>query len=273
MKHYELKATDHIFNVEEFESAWELARVNQEREVTPQWRGRSLKEEKIDESWSGVASREEAYNLLRNGWDKHIDRMNATISNAAVATVPKKASFRNDVEGFAPVVPLAMMNVPNSMLNTALKAKKSKVVKIIYSGGDSCGTSAEKFIKRGEDFLKSVISLERSGYRCEIYLADFFSEDERSDVVFIKIKEANQPLDVKRVMFPLLHTAMFRVVGFDWQDRCPSAKHIWGRGKPIHRVRNHEQIIKEAFGNWIYIDCEVVDRGQEAIEKRLKGEG
>lgn len=272
MKHYEIKHKVHTFNVEEYESASELVRTNRSRPVTPQWRGSSLEKEGVTKSFNGVKTIGEAYDLLASGWTQGLADMTAALNGVKTVERQKRAAFKNDVVGFAPIVPLAMMNVPNSMLNTATKSVKSKVIKVLYSMGDSCGVTVEQFMERGKKVMAAVVSLERSGYRCELYSAQFYADSSNSDCLLVKVKEANQPLDVKRVMFPFTHPAMFRVIGFEWEDKCPSAKYRSGRGRPLHKtVDDVEKVIKESFGNeYVYLDARIEKMTAEEIEEKLK---
>lgn len=276
MKHYIVKSKTqkHTFNVEEFESAFELVQTNKSRPVTPQWKDDSLEKDGVSKSFNGVSTIGEAYDLLETGWTQGLEEMNMAIGNAKTIAAHKRVAFKNDVVGFAPIVPLAMMNVPHSMINTALKSVKSKVIKIMYNMGDSCGTTTEQFFNRGKKVMETVVALERSGYRCELYSAQSYSNGETSDFLLVKVKEANQPLDVKRVMFPFTHPAMFRVIGFEWEDKCPSAIYRIGRGRPLHKsITNAPTAIKEAFGDeYVYLDASIENKSKEEIEKVMKGE-
>lgn len=276
MKHYERKAKRFRFNVEEYNSAMEVVDVIKKREITEWWRSEAITEATVAnrKGFYGVKTLGEAYDLLKNGWTQEVERMNAALKQVQTVDLPKRVAFRNDVVGFAPVVPLAIMNVPNSMINNATKQIKSKVVKIFYSMGDSWCTSTETFLERGKKIMEAVIMLERSGYRCELYSAQFYTDrsNNMADVLVVKVKEANQPLDIKRVMFPFTHPAMFRVIGFSWEDRCPSAKYMSGRGSPFHTVGKHKEMFKEAFGDeYVYIDCKIADKGVEEIKEAITG--
>lgn len=279
MKQYQTKAkkrngAEYIFNVEEYGSSLELYNANRTREVTPQWKGSHLKDENIHKSFYGVDSHEEAVGMLRDGWAQEVGTISARVEKAATVEMRKRQGFTNDVVGFAPVVPLAMMNVPNSMLNTVSKPAKSKVVRICYLNDDSGSTSPEEFLERGAKIIEAIIALERSVYRCELYAAQFYCNDCRADTLMVRVKEANQPLDLKRVMFPLVHPAFERVIGFEWEDKCPTNIYIPARGIPFHRVNDHERMFKEAFGSeFVYIDPSIVDTGAETIMKKLRGEG
>lgn len=278
MKHYQSKATtrggkDFVFNVEQYDSALELYNTNRTRKVTDAWKGSNITESSISSSFHGVSSMEEAHKMLRDGWADKVDEMIALVNKAATVSINKRTAFKNDVVGFAPVVPLAMMNVPNSMLNTAVKPTKSKVIKICYLNDDNGGTSPETFLKRGKRVLEAIINLERNGYRCELYTAQFYVSGNRADSLLVRIKEANQPLDVKRVMFPMAHPAFLRVIGFEWEDKCPTNIYMSGRGRALHSTDDHERLFVEAFGSeLVYIDKGIADKGTEAITKKLRGE-
>ncbi len=278
IKNYEIKkkaknGREYTFVVEEFPSAYELAETNRHRAVTPQWKGDCLEAGEIEKGWHGVESRDEAYDFLRDGWTQELESVNAMMKKVTTVTAPKRSAFKNDVVGFAPVVPLAMMNVPNSMLNTNMKPVKSKIVKILYDITDSCSTKPETFLKRGKRIMEVIIGLERSGYRCELYAMQSYYSDRKAEVLLVKIKESNQPLDVRRMMFPLTHPAFFRVVGFEWQDRFPPARRLAGRGHALKFEDNHDELIKSMFGTeFVFLDAQDADMETEDIKKKLKGE-
>lgn len=274
MKHYELKSGKFLFNIEEYGSAFEVANLNSQREVTKQCEGRRLTDKDVrgDKDFYGVSSISEAHDLLKNGWTQEVERMTATLKKAHTMMAQKRVGFRNDVEGFAPVVPLAMMNVPQSMINMTMKPIKSKVVKIYYSIEDRASTPSKKFLDRGRKIMEAIIMLERSGYRCELHSIQAFCDDDhdRADILLIRVKEANQPLDIKRVMFPFTHPAMFRVIGFTWQDKCPTAKFIHNRGVPFHVIGDYNKKFTDAFGSeCIYLDPKIADKGVEEIKNTI----
>lgn len=280
IKNYEItrttkKGKEYTFVVEEFSSAYELVDTNLRRPVTPQWEDDRFEASRVpkEKDFFGVSSRDEAYELLRDGWTQELESMNIAMKKIATVTAPKRSAFKNDVVGFAPVVPLAMMNVPNSMLNTNVKPVKSKVIKIIYDVTDGCGTKAETFIKRGKKIMEAIVTLERSGYRCELYAFQSYFDERKAECLMVKVKESNQPLDVKRMMFPLTHPAFFRVIGFEWEDRFPPARHLWGRGKAFHYNSDHEEVAKLMFGEeTVFLDAEDADMGMDEIAKKLRGE-
>lgn len=266
------------FNVEEYNSAFELVETSRNRNVMPDWRNYKSEIESPDKSWTGVSSYEEALNLLKSGWTENLESMKTLANKVSANGNSKRISFQNNVVGFAPIVPLAMMNVPNSMIDTRMKPIKSKVVKILYNITMSCCTDKKEILRNGMKVVEAIINLENSGYRCEVMAMQTYSNDTVADTLLLRVKEANQPLDLKRIMFPLIHPAMFRVIGFDWENKLPTGRWMSGRGRAIGYTYGDEtaKLIKEAFGdNYYYIDGTMMKQNKnndKYVENLLKGE-
>lgn len=270
------------FNTEEYNSVYELNKVINSRKVTDKWQGKENKH--IDPTWCGISSKEEAYKLLVNGWKDKVKAV-STLSNKVEGNDEEKRNKRvNSVVGYTPIIPLALKGVPNCMVDTESKKIKSKVLKIIYNLGLTCDYSSEDILNCGLKFINAIYDLEHSGYRCEILgLQMFCSKDNKTiDGFMIHLKDANQPLDLQRLMFPLLHPAMFRVVGFDWQDRFPKGIFMSGRGRSITVFCDDEakirQDMKKIFGdNTRYFDTPMIFKatraGNENFVKNTLKEG
>lgn len=259
------------FNVEEYDSSMELVKILERRDIRPCWKGHTGDLKDGDEKWVGVKSYKEALNLLFNGWTDNLNVVQNKLNRVKTSGTGKRISFRNDVVGFAPVVPLAMMNVPKAMVNCYQKPIKSKVIKVFYNIAVSFSTSKDTILNNGIKVLEKIISLENSGYRCELYAMQAYCSMERSDVLIVKIKEANQPLDIKRIMFPLIHPAMFRSIGFQWESR--SCDFLPCRGRPFTGVykQNSSEIIKELFGDKsVFLDgTKMSEGGTEYLDSQF----
>ena len=184
----------------------------------------------------------------------------------------KRISFHNDIVGYAPVVPLAILGVPNSMINSTMKRIKAKVVDVYYDMSASCGTSSDDIIKAGVKLLSAIVELENAGYRFNLYAVQSYSNERDCDMLCIKVKDAQQPLDLKRVSFPLAHTGFFRVIGFDWYSRCPKAKYRFGYGCNLYGAKDDmvNAMAKEMFGdNAVYIACAKLTADLDGAEEYL----
>lgn len=233
-----------------------------------------LNDKSIHKDWHGVDSYSEALELLRLGYQPTADELRIAFKGKAVG-VQNRIKFHNDIQVFAPVVPLALKNVPNSMVNMTMKPIKCKVIDIYYDTGVSFYVTPKEIIKAGQKLLGTVIGLERQGYRFNIYSVQSFAGNGDADIVCVKVKDSNRPLDLRRISFPLTHPAFFRVIGFDWQSKAPIAKDRGSsRGKPLRccvEKEDRKDFAHQVFSdNAVYLECsEIIDENEEHIKERL----
>ncbi len=256
-------------NAEVFNSALEMASVNETRERTStrfdDMRTR-VEERGGGANWFGVKTYKEAQELLRTGYQPVV----ASLGKAFKATAMgegKRFKFENNVYGFAPVIPLALKGVPNNMMNMTVKPIKAKVVDVYYDVTVNAGVSAKDQMEAGREVLSAVVELEKQGYRFNLYAVISFSSWEDADLVCVKVKSAEQPLDIKRVSFPIAHTGFFRVIGFDWYSKVPDGKYRGGYGRAMHYDWGGEtckKVLEGLFGkkNIVYFSAaEIVKSG------------
>ena len=235
--------------------------------------------DKFSKGWEGVDSYDDALNLLRNGYQSSVEDFRKELSVA-----PKdgpRYSFKNNIQGFAPVVPLALKCVPNCMVDMRMKPIKAKVLDVYYDMTARCGTDPEDFIKAGKALLGSIIELEKQGYKFNLFAIQSYKGDswgkDTVDILCVKIKSSNKPLDLKRMSFPLTHPAFFRVIGFDWQGKSPITRDIGcGRGCAMGYDYNQKElqtIATNLFGNnACYISCSNLidsDYDKEELKKEF----
>ena len=255
------------FNVEVFDSANEVVEVSSRRTRTSTQFYDMSNPSEIDAGWTGVSSLDEALELMRGGYQPSDDKMKIGIK-ANVQGQGKRISFFNDVVGYAPIVPLALQGVPTSMQNSYMKPIKAKVLNIYYDMTAHCGTSKEKIIEAGQKLLAAIMELEMQGYKFNLYAIQSYWGGSDCDMLCTKIKNSNTPLDLKRISFPLTHTAYFRVVGFDWYSKTPNGKYRSGYGHALAYDFNEQQMqegFKEIFGsNCIVFSCaKVINNDKE----------
>lgn len=223
-----------------------------------------------DKKWCGVDSYEQALEYLEKGYQPGVDKLKFAIK-ANLSGNGKRISFHNDIVGYAPVVPLAIMGVPNAMVNSHMKQIKTKVVDVYYDGVFGCGVSSENIIKTGSKVIAAILQLEQQGYRFNLSQVQSYSNEKDCDMMTVKLKDAAQPLDLKRISFPLTHTGFFRVIGFDWYSRTPKARYRACYGHAIGYEGSVKSklpaMFKEMFGeNAVFVS------GAELLQKGELGE-
>ena len=226
-------------HMEQFETAMEVAQTCKTRKITdPSFHN---KEKESFSDWEGVGSYDEALELLKGGYQPTVDKM-AGVFKATKNGEGKRFAFQNSVQGFAPIVPLFLNRVPNCMLDMQMKPIKAKVIDVYYDMTASCGTDSDDIIKAGQTLLGSIIELEKQGYRFNLYAVQSYSDGKTCDMLVVKVKSSGQPLDLKRISFPLTHTAFFRVIGFDWYSKVPGGKYRPSYGHAIAYDNTDEQL-------------------------------
>lgn len=258
-------------NIEFYNSALEVVEHCKTRTITSGCFDDKSKE--TFGSWEGVKTYDEALDYLKNGYQPTVDKLQDTLKASRKGDA-KRIKFENTIAGFAPIVPLALMGVPNSMIGMTMKPIKCKVVDIYYDMTCSCGTSSETIIENGQKLLAAIMSLEQQGYKFNLYAVQGYSNSESADMLVVKVKSSSTPLDLKRMSFPLTHTAFFRIIGFDWYSRFPKGTYRSGYGHALkHEFKGQEMtdFTKQILGNnAIFLRGEnIKDNGEEHIRKEL----
>jgi len=264
-------------NIEMYESGQELVDVSKSRPVL--WRDRSVavcERTSMSRDFEGVATFDEALDLLANGYQPTVDKLKEEEKHIDIRGQGKRFTFRNDVVGYNPVVPLFLQGVPNCMVNTTMKPIKTKVLDIYYDIGAVGDVSPEDIIKSGQTLLAAIMELEMQGYRFNLYItkSQYSCGDTSTDMLFIKIKNANTPLDLRRMSFPLSHPAFQRCITFDWYEKVPGGKPRSGYGHSLaydYTSEEMERAMEELLGRkCLFIARKyTLDKGKEYIKSLL----
>ena len=205
-----------------------------------------------DISFFATANYEEAEKLITNGWEEKLPEIKrqftSSVKQNSNGTINKRRTY-NHVEGYAPHVPNAILGVPQSMINTQRVAQKVKVVSLIYSPTANCGTNGDTFIKAGIVILNIVKQLELNGIRVNLKIAakDSMDYDNNYAGSFVTIKNYREPLDLKKVAFPIAHPSMLRRFGFKWLETFPELKGDFsgGYGHTVSDEKDHKEFLTQ----------------------------
>lgn len=238
-------------NVEIYDNASDIVKDCEQREITSVSFNDMKKNKNMCKSWEGVESYSEALGFMKDGYKPTVEAFKDTVKNIKSADVQKRISFKNDICGFAPIVPLALKGVPQSMINVGYKPIKQKVVDVYYNITLSSCFSADDIVKAGQKVLGVILELEKQGYRFNLYAIQAYSDNSSADMLAVKVKSADKPFDLNRMSFTLTHPAFFRVIGFDWYSKVPEGKYRLSYGKPLTvcvSTEKAEKIVKGIFG-------------------------
>lgn len=178
-------------------------------------------------NWVGVNSVEQAQDLFLNGWQQNVEQMKVAFNKELDCLEhdrPRKMAA--SVSGFMPIVPNALLGLPNSMIDIKLTPKKSRILNFMVSIDRSCGNDVSTIIQKMTKMFAYIAMLERNGqYRCRIEV--FFTAYGNSSRIgtntsaSVLVKSENQLFDIKRLCFPIIHPAMLRLFMFAWNESLP----------------------------------------------------
>ena len=212
--------------------------------------------------WRGTKTYAEAVELIRNGWEEPLKELKEAIKSVGIKpnVTTEKVRPRTSVIGYAPHVPNAIQGIPESMIGTERVPQKVKAVTIIYSSDANGGLSQEDFFKAGAVVLKIINDLELEGYRVRL-LHEFCAAQKGSEKIVgrVTLKDWRQPIDLKKLTFPLANAAMIRRFGFRFTEVIPGIKGsgwVGGYGGALNSLLEYEQVCEELRKNKLLNDNE-----------------
>lgn len=170
------------------------------------------------------------------------------VQSAVNKSVTQEKTVRktyNDVVGYMPNVPRYVMGLPDNMRAEKRVVHKSKIVNVYidctvpwYVGSDELEEACTRLVEE-------VLGLEKGGYR--VNLTAMFTSAMSGELAFVgvKIKGANEPLNLARVLFPFVRANDFvRKLCFAWYERT-KVKHEYGYGTCVSYKYSHKMALIE----------------------------
>lgn len=160
-------------------------------------------------------SYEEAVELFKSGWSDMATKLVKKLKDIENNTKPTmKPKTTLSVCGYQAVVPLYLQGVPNNMVNKKMIPVKQKVITLNKSIDYASKVKSEQIVDESIKTLQIIKKLESQGYRCNLNIVCGVSEkyfyEGKNVLVKIKIKSANEKLNISKLAFPLVHPSMLR---------------------------------------------------------------
>lgn len=185
----------------------------------------------------------DALKLARDGWQEGADRALPLLDRVNFARPVKRALVRYDVAGAVPNVARYLAGTPLHMKNKApSQTNQRPIITLVSSTAAPWYVKPETFEAAAVAALAIVDRLEDAGFRVEIIAGRRESNDstgtadatgknntkgDRSEV-FFRLKAAQDPLDVARVVFGIGHPAVHRRLLFAVGEMHPAYKKSLG---------------------------------------------
>lgn len=179
---------------------------------------------------------DEAVSLFKNGWvdmsTKLTQRLNVADKNLRSNRRPKTIL---SVQGYQAVVPLYLNGCPQNMVNSKMVSVKQKIITLNKSVSYSAYTTTKQIEDESVKAMQIVKRLESQGYRCNLNIVLGVFKGTRKFIVKIRIKNANEKLNVSKLAFPMIHPSMLRRLFFRFIEVYPKITSVFcfGYGQPI----------------------------------------
>ena len=197
-----------------------------------QWK--ELSSVSSDYGFTHTHSYDEAVKLLKDGWQdkaQELTKKLSVVKNQVVSTQVQKVIY--DVVGFQASVPRYLQGIPTSMVNKKLVPIKQKIITLDKDISYNCSITTEQIIEASVQTLQLIKKIEAQGIRVNLNLvwgASAGHTGHTKEVVKVRLKSANERLNISKLAFPLVHPSMLRRLFFRYLEVAPTITDAYGFG-------------------------------------------
>lgn len=178
---------------------------------------------------------DEAVDLFKTGWQDMSERLNQSLK-VEIGKMEKVMVSKNilSVQGYQPIIPLYLNGIPANMITRKMQPVKQKVITLNKSISYSGGVSTEQIVEQSIKALTIVKKLENQNYRCNLNIILGTETGEKGYTIKVRIKSANERLNINKLSFPLVHPSMLRRLFFRFIETYPGvpSSFRYGYGRP-----------------------------------------
>lgn len=247
---------------------------------------RETKSEQNDFNFAKTHNYDEAKNLFMFGDEALYNRLKSSKIGAEIdrliGSAINKTKYENRFYGCIPNVPAFLIGNPINMINNERNKIDNKIINIFLNITCSCYVSSYDIENMGIKYLKLIDFLEKKGYRCNLYagnVAEGATHGEEIKHFFLtKIKTDREPLNIKKMAFPIAHPSMLRRMFFKWCEvnDVNEDKEIThdGYGRPFSDNDYIKQILKKDIGkDFVIFSYQNYDDSFDDIINKLEKQG
>ena len=178
------------------------------------------------EEFTGTDSYEQAVEMFKNGWQSKAEELTKklkVIQNQVIDAQVQKVLF--DVVGFQASVPRYLQGIPTNMVNKKLVPIKQKIITINKEISYNCGITTEQIVGASIQTLRLVKKIEAQGIRVNLNLIWGVKASGSNEIVKVRLKSANERVNISKLAFPLVHPSMLRRFCFRYLEVATTITH------------------------------------------------
>lgn len=210
-------------HIHEFNSLHDFNNYIMNTPINNIFKNESLASISGNKKFTGTDSFNEAMDLFKNGWSTMAEEIELKLK-ATKNQIQPKTTRRSyfDVTGFQASVPRYLQGIPTNMVNQKSVVQKQKVITFNKDISYSAFTSKEEIIDSSIKALQIIKQVEAQGIRCNLNLIWGVYAHTEMNVMKIKLKSANERMNISKLAFPLVHPSMLRRLLFRYEEVCPT---------------------------------------------------
>lgn len=212
----------------------------------------------LDRRFYNYRSGEELQDRIAHGVDSDVfTKTVKTITKTAGSGITeRKTTRRYDVAGGAVHVGRYLDGSPECMVSVRRESRRSPIVHIAVDVSVLCSVPKEEHMRIGCLIAEAVRGLEKSRYqvKLDIITSTVFRHGKKNEPAILvhNVKKEGQPMNMRRMLFPLVDTAYFRGLGFAWIERLQCAESydcgLGGRLEYVYDEKERRELYDRAVG-------------------------
>jgi len=187
--------------------------------------------------FTGTKDFESATKLLLEGDRQSADEVlrQVTAIKRQVGKETQRQRVGTGVVGFAPNVPNYLAGVPRNMITATPNKRKEKIINLVYNIGCPYSVDKETLKKAVINLAGAIVALEAGGARVNVFANWTVWDSKRGGgkhytSLFVRVKNASQPLDCLKMIYPLGHPSMLRRHAFRWIETTKEVPECFSHG-------------------------------------------
>lgn len=231
-----------------------------------------------DFSWDHGFDYMQALEMTENGgaWlDGAKNLQKIEVPSLSVYRLSDALTIENSVHGFAPIIPLFLMGVPDCMMQMAQQKVKSKIITLYIDISFSYKIKSYQILNRGKAILSLIEQLELQGYSVELVGVRnaVHSEIKSQNMIEIIVKKAGESFTPASIAFVFCCAAFSRRMLFRLCECCPKSWRLTTKGYgysaefPINK--NNSLYIKTINSNRAY-EYDTIESAIDTLSKEVK---
>lgn len=231
------KGTKHEQNVKvvEFGSIREFYDYITETPTNEHFEYKYLESKTHDAYFTGTESFEQAADFLLHGWKIGAEKLAKSARKIESSGTVEKMRPQRSVAGFQAVVPAYLNGDPRAMISTQRKPVKQPVVNVMKMIAYRGDVSGNRIFEESVKALQIVRQLEASGQRVNLWVVRAHSAGGKTILCRVKVKGANERLNLSKIAFPMCSPSMQRRMMFRFTEVSPETTQSFssGYGSPL----------------------------------------